>query len=222
MKYRVLIVEDEPGIADGVQYALETEGFEAVWKSSGGEGLALLGAEHFDLVILDVGLPDMSGFDVLRRLRAKRSTPVLFLTARAEESDRVLGLELGGDDYLAKPFSPRELTARARAILRRTGSGPAAAPFELDEHKKQIRYLGEALVLSRYEYGILELMIKRPGWIFSREKIMELVWEDPMESTDRTVDTHIKTIRAKLQRIRAEDDPILTHRGMGYSLREDL
>jgi two-component system, OmpR family, catabolic regulation response regulator CreB len=159
-------------------------------------------------------------------MRRSSAVPVLILTARAEEIDRVLGLELGADDYVVKPFSPREVTARVKAILRRgAGASPEGkgdSPFHIDMQKRQIRYFGERLALARYEFDILVLFVNRPGWIFTREKIMDLVWLEPGESFDRTVDAHIKTIRAKLKEVRPDIDPIETHRGVGYSLREGL
>ncbi len=228
MAQRILIIEDEPGIAENIGYALGTEGFENVWCATGGEGEKRLEEERFDLVLLDVGLPDQNGFDLCRRLRLKSAVPVIFLTARHEEVDRVVGLEIGADDYISKPFSPRELTARVRAVLRRTHSGtphggPQAAVngrFEVDEERKRILYHGEALNLSRYEYRLLAALIRRPGRVFSRDELMTHACDEPEASLDRTVDVHVKNIRGKLRAIAADEDPILTHRGMGYSLRE--
>jgi two-component system catabolic regulation response regulator CreB len=177
--------------------------------------------------------------------------PMVFLTARSDEIDRVVGLELGADDYIAKPFSPRELVARVRTILRRSarnGSGapttsaapnhgiphqiPAqtppsssqapAMPFSLDNERMQIRYYGRLLELSRYEYGLLRLLVQRPGRVFTRDELLELVWDDSSDSFDRTVDAHIKTLRAKLKAIAPEVEPIRTLRGTGYALNEEL
>lgn len=238
---RILIVEDEPAIADTLIYALKTEGFEPEWCTTGRAGLAALAAKPFALVVLDVGLPDGSGFDVCKQIRARLAVPVLFLTARNSELDRVLGLELGGDDYLVKPFSPRELTARVKAILRRTNgtvvatsATPQAAPpsddkpparseageFVVDDERCAIRFRGVALELTRYEYRLLKLLAAKPGRVYSREQLMNAVWEDPGASLDRTVDAHIKMLRAKLRAVAPEADPIQTHRGLGYSLRE--
>lgn len=219
----VLIIEDEPGIAETLEYALKTEGFNSFWVRTGDEGLTAAGGGKCDFIILDIGLPDRSGFDVLKQIRQKSSVPVLCLTARSDEIDRVLGLELGADDYVTKPFSPREVTARIKAVLRRTESSAAGpSPFQIDMNKRQIHYFSERLVLTRYEFEILVLLINRPGWIFERQKIMDLVWLEPDDSFDRTVDAHIKTLRAKLKSVRPDIDPIETHRGIGYSLREDL
>jgi len=223
----ILIVEDEPGIADTLQYALRTEGFEPRWCATGEAALAQTGGVA--LVILDVGLPDVSGFELFKRLRALRDDlPVLFLTARGDEIDRVVGLELGADDYITKPFSPRELVARVRSVLRRSAGKAAplpaspAAPLQCDEGRRQIRYYGQALELSRYEYGLLKTLLSRPGFVFSRERLLDLVWDDANESLDRTVDAHVKTLRAKLKAVAPELEPIRTHRGVGYALAEDL
>ena len=224
-KSAVLIIEDEPGIIDTLAYALGTEGFDVKSAGTGGDGLALFRERGADIIILDIGLPDMTGLEVLKAVRGSSEVPVLFLTARAGEIDRVLGLELGADDYVVKPFSPREVVARVRAILRRGASGKAgtsSTPFAIDEGKRTITYFGEKLLLPRYEFEILRLLVSRPGWVFSRDRIMDLVWEEPGESFDRTVDAHIKSIRGKLRAIRPDIDPIVTHRGVGYALREDL
>ncbi len=222
----ILIVEDEPGIADTLQYALRTEGFEPRWCACGEAAAA-----HCDgaaLVILDVGLPDVSGFEVFKRLRAANAAlPILFLTARGDEIDRVVGLELGADDYVTKPFSPRELVARVRGILRRSSGAPAAPgapplPFLVDEGKRRIAYYGRALELSRYEYGLLKTLIGRPGHVFTRERLLQLVWDDDTDSMDRTVDAHVKTLRAKLKAVAPALEPIRTHRGVGYALADDL
>lgn len=225
--HKILIVEDEPSIADNVTYALGTEGFETVWCATGGEALAALGRGSISLIVLDIGLPDRNGFDLCRDMRKLSSVPIIFLTARSAEVDRIVGLEIGGDDYMVKPFSPRELSARVKAVLRRTTpeGGPAArgkSAFKVDKQKHVITYFDEPLELSRYEFKILEALAERPGWVFSRDQIMERVWEEPEASLDRTVDTHIKTLRAKLHKIKPKLDPVRTHRGLGYSLKESL
>ncbi|MCW5664702.1 MAG: two-component system response regulator CreB [Piscinibacter sp.] len=227
MKPQVLIVEDEPGIADTLQYALATDGFEPHWVATGAAALQRQREAPADLVILDVGLPDLNGFEVFRRLREIGDVPVLFLTARADEIDRVVGLELGADDYVAKPFSPRELVARIRVILRRSARAPAAAPspaqpFVVDEGRRQIRFYGRVLELSRYEYGLLKTLVERPGHVYSREVLLDKVWDERSESLDRTVDAHVKTLRAKLKAVAPQLEPIRTHRGSGYALAEDL
>jgi len=230
MKPRILIVEDEPGIADTLQYALRTEGFEPVCCATGEEALASARAEPPALVILDVGLPDTSGFEVFKRLRASSDVPVVFLTARSDEIDRVVGLELGADDYIAKPFSPRELVARVRGILRRSTKPVTSSvvvpaptlPVVVDEGRRQIRFYGRALELSRYEFGLLQTLASRPGHVFSRDALLDRVWGDATESLDRTVDAHVKTLRAKMKLVAPALEPIRTHRGSGYALAEDL
>ena len=226
MKARIVIVEDEPAIADNIQYALETDGFEAICFSEGIKAGEYLNDENADLIVLDVGLPDINGFELCKSIRKKTNTPIIFLTARTEEVDRIVGLEIGADDYVTKPFSPRELTARIKAVLRRTGNvrenPPENSVFTVDESRRRITYLGKPLDLSRYEFNILKTFINRPGHVFSRDKLMDMAWEEPEASLDRTVDAHIKNIRAKLRSIEPGSDPIITHRGIGYSLREDL
>ena len=225
---RILIIEDEPAIADTLLYALKTEGFLPEWCATGRAGLAALAAKPFALVVLDVGLPDGSGFDVCKQIRTRLALPVLFLSARNTELDRVLGLEIGGDDYLVKPFSPRELTARVKAILRRTSGTVAPAPglagngeIVVDDERCVIRYRGVALDLTRYEFRLLRFLAASPGRVFSREQLMSAVWEDPAASLDRTVDAHVKMLRSKLRTVAPGADPIRTHRGLGYSFTED-
>ncbi|MEJ8812144.1 two-component system response regulator CreB [Variovorax ureilyticus] len=238
---RILIAEDESGIADTLQYVLRTDGFAPVWCPTAEEAIAQFTAEPPALAILDIGLPDMNGFDLFKRLQSLpggAQVPMLFLTARSDEIDRVVGLELGADDYVAKPFSPRELVARVRTILRRSGrngqNGPSTAatapatapapamPFAVDAERMQIRYYGRLLELSRYEYGLLRLMVQRPGRVFTRGELLRLVWDESSESFDRTVDAHIKTLRAKLKAIAPDVEPIRTLRGTGYALNEEL
>jgi two-component system catabolic regulation response regulator CreB len=227
MSPRILVVEDEPAIADTVVYALSTEGFAPHWAASGEQALAAAASTPFALAIVDIGLPDINGFDLFRQLSAEHpGLPVIFLTARSGEIDRVVGLELGADDYVPKPFSPRELVARVRTVLRRAQrpAPPAAAAtgFVVDDERKQIRFNDIALDLSRIEYRLLKVLIERPGRVFSRDELMERAWDDPAASFDRTVDAHVKTLRAKLRAVAPDADPIVTHRGMGYSLREDV
>jgi two-component system catabolic regulation response regulator CreB len=226
MKARIMVVDDEPAIVDAIQYALETEGFETCCHSAGMHVMSALAERPADLVILDIGLPDISGFELCRQIRQFCEVPIIFLTARTDEIDRVVGLEMGGDDYITKPFSPRELSARVKAVLRRAGKNnnakPSAGTFAVNESKRQITYYGRDLDLSRYEFEILKTFLRRPGHVYSREQLMQLVWDHPECSLDRTIDAHIKNIRAKMRKVRPEKDPIITHRGSGYSLREDL
>ncbi|MGH8084118.1 MAG: two-component system response regulator CreB [Lysobacter sp.] len=221
---RILLVEDEPAIADTVQYALRVEGFEPVHCLTGGEALRRAATEDFALAVLDVGLPDIGGFALCRELRRGRELPVIFLTAQGAEADRILGLEIGADDYVTKPFSPRELVARVRVVLRRVQAATApvavgvAHDFEHDPDGKRIRFRGRTLELTRYEYGLLAALLQRPGAVLSRAQLMDRVWGNALDSGDRTVDTHIKTLRAKLREVDAAADPVRTHRGLGYSL----
>jgi two-component system catabolic regulation response regulator CreB len=227
VRQTILIVEDEAAIAETILYALQTEGFAPVWKTTGREALAVLAAQPVALVVLDVGLPDMSGFDVCREMHRHSPVPIIFLTARSGEVDKIVGLELGADDYLAKPFSPRELTARVRAVLRRShGAGAPAAPtppgaWAHDEARCRISYSGQSLDLTRNEYRLLGALLAAPGRVFNRDQLMTAAWDDPGAALDRTVDAHIKTLRAKLRAAAPEADPIITHRGLGYSLREE-
>ena len=223
MPTTILLAEDEAAIAETVLYALRAEGLAAEHVLLGGQVLPRLARGGIDLVILDVGLPDVSGFEVCRELRASSAVPVMFLTARSDEIDRVLGLELGADDYMAKPFSPRELVARVRARLRRHIGGQAQqrGRFEVDADGHRIRYAGQRLELTRYEHALLAELLRRPGAILARAQLLDRVWADALESGERTVDTHVKTLRAKLRALDPARDPIRTHRGLGYSIDVD-
>jgi two-component system catabolic regulation response regulator CreB len=250
MSRTILVVEDEQAIADGIAYALRTDGFAPLHVTLGEQALAVMRGEGGgpvpELVVLDIGLPDMSGLEVCRRLRQFCDAPVIFLTARSDEIDRVVGLEIGADDYVTKPFSPRELVARIRVILRRmappapravdaaagNGAQPAAAQqgaqaapasrqvagLELRALEARILYCGQALDLTRYEYLLLKTLIEHPGHVLSRAQLMDRVWTGASDTLDRTVDAHVKSLRAKLRAVAPDADPIQTHRGLGYSL----
>lgn len=226
---RLLLVEDEPAIADTLVYALGTECFEVTHALTGADALAAAEREQFDFAILDIGLPDMTGLDVCRLLREKSTIPVLFLTARDGEVDRILGLELGGDDYVTKPFSPREIVARVRAILRRSQTqtplpqaNPAAANTRILHHETssmRIHCHGEPLDLTAHEYKLLLVLLERPDRVFTRDQLLDHAWEDPGAVTDRTIDAHIKSIRAKLRAVRVGTEEVIqTRRGIGYLL----
>ena len=221
----VLLVEDESAIAETVLYALRAEGFDARHCLTGGQAIRAAREDRFDLAILDVGLPDIGGFALCRELRRTGDLPVIFLTAQSAEADRILGLEIGADDYVSKPFSPRELVARVRAVLRRTSVAAAVdespPAFEHDAEGRRIRYQGCLLDLTRYEYGLLAALLQRPGAVLSRAQLMDRVWGDALDSGERTIDSHIKTLRAKLRAADGSCDPIRTHRGLGYSLVQD-
>ncbi|MDD3815643.1 MAG: two-component system response regulator CreB [Desulfocapsaceae bacterium] len=229
MNETILVIEDEPSIADNITYALTTEGFTTQWRSSGSEGLSTLEAGGINLLILDVGLPDINGFELARKIRKRFDVPIIFVTARDSEIDRVVGLEIGGDDYVVKPFSPRELTARVRAVLRRFGKVPSpssefpqndSSSFLIDDSRYSITFQGKSLALSRYEFRLLKVLVQTPERVFTREQLMEKAWEEPEMSLERTVDTHIKTIRQKLRAVNPDEEWIVTHRGIGYSLKE--
>lgn len=232
----ILLLEDDPAIAQTVAYALAREGLQVDTVSTIGEAQSRLmhTPDRYGAAILDVGLPDGSGLDVCRTLRQQSgllaSLPVIMLTARSEELDRVLGLELGADDYITKPFSTRELCARVRALLRRAALSSRAAETAATERPRhaaaltcheqdQRARLGQhELPLTRREFGLLSTLLKHPGRIWTREALLDAVWGMDADSTDRTVDTHIKTLRAKLREAGAHDDLIQTHRGLGYGL----
>lgn len=222
----VLLIEDEAAIADAVVFALESEGFQVHWCTLGQEGIALLERDAaFTALILDVGLPDQNGFEVCKTIRRFSDIPIIFLTARNEEVDRIVGLEIGGDDYVCKPFSPRELAARVKAIHKRLPKIQSKqqvssddAVFHIDRDRACVQYRGEVLDLTRYEYLILLTLLGQPQRVFSRAQIMEQVWEQPETSLERAVDTHIKSLRGKLKSVNSNVDPITTHRGLGYSI----
>ncbi len=227
MSLHVLIIEDEPAIADTLLYAFKEAGILTTHVLLGHEAIIAMQGTAFDFVILDVGLPDMSGFDVCKQIRASSvasisSIPLLFLTARNHEIDRIVGLEIGADDYVTKPFSPREVVARVHAILRRNVRGEPTAKsstiYELNESACRISYHGEYLSLTRYEYLLLKTLIEQPKRVFSRSQLMDIVWAQAENTLERTVDAHIKTLRAKLRLVDASCEGIITHRGMGYSL----
>jgi two-component system catabolic regulation response regulator CreB len=221
----ILLVEDDRPIAENVILALARENLDCRHVTLAAEGLALLCGGGFDLAILDVGLPDGNGFDLCRTLRGFSDVPVIFLTARSDEIDRVVGLEIGADDYVLKPFSPRELAARVKTILRRVGgsNGNGAASrikpafIEVDAERARIVCRGQPLDLSRSEFLMLKTLAARPEKVFSRAELMDAAGLAEA-SLERSVDTHIKSLRAKLAACAPDADPIQTHRGLGYSL----
>lgn len=235
----ILVVEDETAIAETLLYALRRDGHEVHWCNTGQAALALAAERRFDLAILDVGLPDQTGFELCRSLRATHPLPVLFLTARSDEIDRIVGLELGADDYVGKPFSPRELLLRVKVILRRHADvAPAgaeasmAAPtprphapaasnangFTHEPLHARISFRERTLQLTRSEYLLLSTLLGRPRQVFSREQLLQALGPQAEDSSDRSIDTLIKQLRAKLRGAGASTDCIVTHRGFGYSL----
>ena len=230
-KTHVLLVEDDPAIARSIVYTLERDGMAVTHCLLLGDARRQLALHRPDVLVLDLGLPDGSGLDLCREVRADGNLPVLILSAQGEEIDRVLGLELGADDYVTKPFSPRELLARLRGLLRRARmqasgqikpSTTRPSPFEIDLPGQRVTLFGQPLQLTRREFGLLADLLSHKGRIRSRDALLTSVWGLDASSTDRTVDTHIKTLRAKLleaaDRPQAAIDYIVTHRGMGYSL----
>jgi len=231
MSRHVLVVDDEARIREVVTYALRREGFVVSEADAGDAALARVAEGGVDLVILDVMLPGIDGLEVCRRIRAGARTPILFLSARGEEIDRVVGLELGGDDYLPKPFSPRELVARVRALLRRTEPGPEpsahASParrilvhgaVEVDLDRHEVRCGGEVVPLTATELGVLATLLERPGVVYSRALLMQRAYRWDNLVTERTIDTHVRRIRAKFRK--SGVDPVATVHGVGYKAAE--
>jgi two-component system, OmpR family, catabolic regulation response regulator CreB len=230
----VLIVEDEIAIADALMYALGASGFSAQHAASLSDARQTIAHSMPDLIILDLGLPDGSGLDLCRDVRRASEVPIVMLTAMSDEVDRIVGLELGADDYVTKPFSPREVCLRVKTILRRArGYGSdgvqqssvsatqSTHTFEVDAAGQRARYANQWLDLTRRELHVLQLLLQSPGRIFSRETLLDRVWGRDADSMERTVDTHIKTLRAKLRTADPASDPIVTHRGLGYSIQLD-
>lgn len=213
---RILIVEDDPGIADVLEYSLKAAGHDVAKTAQGRQAVPLAGSAEF--IVLDIGLPDMDGFDVCREIRKSSNIPILFLTSRTEEIDRVVGLELGADDYMAKPFSTRELCARIKAISRRatTSSAGPASGLTLDRDAFSASIDGRPLDLSRTEFDLLACLSAHPGRVLTREQILDQAWRDGGCVTDRTVDAHIKSLRKKL----SPSECIETVRGVGYRFQQ--
>jgi two-component system, OmpR family, phosphate regulon response regulator OmpR len=218
---RILLIEDDQRLADLVKDYLGGAGFHVSHTTTGGDGIAHMRRDAFDALVLDLMLPDMDGLDVCRRIRSQSETPILMLTARGDAMDRVVGLEIGADDYLPKPFEPRELLARLRAILRRT-RGQAKSDIlrfgrlEIDASALQARLDGEARSLTSYQFALLLVLARHAGRVLSRDAIMDLLQNERLEAFDRSIDVHISRIRAAI-----EDDPkkprrVITVRGAGY------
>lgn len=223
MGKHILVVDDEARIREVVQYALEKEGHTVTAIGDGQAALDAVSAGGVDLVVLDVMLPHLDGLTVCRRIRAVGATPVLFLSARGDEIDRVVGLELGGDDYLVKPFSARELVARVRAILRRTGCTEAVEPtptvlrhgaIQIDLERHEVRFAEHRIDLTATEFALLVALIERPGVVLSRRQLMGRAYPDETHVTERTLDSHVRRIRSKFRA--AGGDPIATVHGVGY------
>lgn len=225
MGHCILVVDDDPHIRDVICYAIENAGMSPVTAQDGAAALARLEGGGVDLVILDIGMPEMDGLEVCRRIRKRDDTPILFLSARSEEVDRIVGLELGGDDYVTKPFSPRELVARVTAILNRTKRTPAQpqqdmlqhGPLALDIPKWQASFSGAPVPLTALEFAMVRMLATRPGVVFSRDQIMDVAYTDNIHVSDRTIDSHVRNIRAKFAAVGC-GSVIETVHGVGFKL----
>jgi two-component system catabolic regulation response regulator CreB len=224
---QILVVEDEPSIAETLVHVLNEQGFEAIRVATIQEAREALKINIFSAIVLDFGLPDGNGFDFCKEIRKTNEIPILFLTARSDEVDKIVGLEIGADDYVTKPFSPREVSARLKAIIKRVKEPTSVdqdIQFKVDEEKKRITYKGKLVETRPIEYEILKLLIKRPGRVFSRDEIIDFCWPDePNMDSNRTVDTHIKTIRKNIGAIDPNTDPksiLKTSSKVGFYLRE--
>ncbi len=220
MPQRILLIEDDSRLAAMVSEYLGGAGYRVSLAAEGGAGLRMLEREPFDALVLDLSLPDIDGLELCRRLRAKHDIPVLMLTARGDAADRIVGLELGADDYLPKPFEPRELLARLRAILRRTKSGARNilrfGKLEIDRDARAVRVDGSEKSVTSYQFALLVALAENAGRVLSREALMDLAKGEPLEAFDRSIDVHVSRLRAAI-----EDDPkkprrIITVRGAGY------
>ena len=229
MARTILVVEDEPTLRETLAEALEADGYEVVQAADGREALARFDEQIFDLVVLDVMLPRMDGLEVCRRLRSQSSVPIIMLTAKSEEIDKVLGLELGADDYITKPFSMREFRSRVKAALRRSelsraaeGDGGAieAHALRIDPDKRSVQLEGETIATTFVEFEILLTLARSPGRVFTRDMLLARVWGDSAYRDPRTIDVHIRHLREKLERDPKEPQYLFTVRGVGYRFRD--
>jgi len=223
---QILVVDDEPRIADICRDYLERAGFTVVTAANGADALTLARTKQPDLVVLDLGLPKMGGFDVTRALRKQSNVPIIMLTARVDESDKLVGLELGADDYLTKPFSPRELVARVRAVFRRTDIGPGrsdvirAGDVTLDVARMQARVGARSVELTCTEFELLATLMRQPGRVFTRGQLLDALRGEQVESFDRAIDAHIKNLRRKLEPQARTPRYVLTVYGVGYKFAD--
>jgi len=223
---KILVVEDESAIADTLVHVLQSQGFEVVWLQLGALAVECVSHEKIDLVILDVGLPDLNGFEVCKAIRERSQVPIMFLTARGEEIDRIVGLEIGADDYVTKPFSPREVAARVKAILKRVVA-PSVDTAEAEQHHSGLSiaisgcdfcFNDQPLALTSSEFKLLEHLSNYPTQVFSREQLLRVCGQASDVGYERNIDTHVKSIRSKLRLSDASANIIKTHRGFGYGL----
>jgi DNA-binding response OmpR family regulator len=218
---RILLIEDDTRLAEMVRDYLGGAGFRVERAGTGAGGLAMQARDSFDAIILDLMLPDMDGLDVCRHIRSRSNTPILMLTARGDAMDRVIGLELGADDYLPKPFEPRELLARLRAVLRR-GLGPVKSDMlrfgrlEIDRGAREVRLDGEVRPLTSYQFALLLVLAEHAGRVMTRDSLMNLLQAQPMEAFDRSIDVHISRIRAAIEDDAKKPRRVITVRGAGY------
>ena len=227
MAHRILIVDDEGHIREVIRVALKKAGMDVIEARDGKEALTRFAADRPDLIVLDIGMPEFDGLDVCREIRKSSDVPILFLSARDEEIDRILGLEIGGDDYVTKPFSPRELVARVNVILRRISprngeakAGPGALSqggLLIDPEQHVASFAGTPLKLTAIEFGILRAFLTRPTSVFNREQLMRAAYQLNIQVSDRTIDSHIRNIRAKLAALNCEN-VIETIHGVGFKL----
>jgi two-component system, OmpR family, alkaline phosphatase synthesis response regulator PhoP len=223
---QILVVDDEPRIADICRDYLERAGFKVTTVSNGADALAIVRTTPPDLVVLDLGLPKMDGLDVTRAVRKYSNVPIIMLTARVEESDKLVGLELGADDYLTKPFSPRELVARVRAVFRRTDIEPGrgdvirAGNVTLDVPRLQARIGDRGMELTSTEFDLLATMMRQPGRVFTRGQLLDAIRGEQVESFERAIDAHIKNLRRKLEPDPREPRYVLTVYGVGYKFTD--
>ena len=226
---RILLVDDEQSVQTLLTYPLRKDGYEVITATTGREALDRFRDGHFDLVVLDVMLPETDGFDVCKQLRARSSVPIIMLTAKAEEFDKVLGLELGADDYITKPFSMREFRSRVKAVLRRAelarnGDAPEEpldqGELRIDFAKRSVELRGEPIRLTYVEFEILSALARSPGRVFSRSMLLERLWGDSAYRDPRTIDVHIRHLREKLELDPREPEFIFTVRGVGYHFRD--
>jgi DNA-binding response OmpR family regulator len=229
MKATILVVDDEPSIVDVLSYNLQKAHFHVEIARDGEEALRLASRVQPDLIVLDLMLPGVDGFEVCRELRKEGNVPIIMLTAREEEIDRVVGLELGADDYVVKPFSVRELMARIKSVLRRAAGDPpptqetiSGAGFRLSPERHEIHWCGEELQLTPLEFDLLHMFLRHPGQVLSREQLLSNVWGYDYHGDTRSVDSAIKRLRAKLEQVdRRAADCLRTVRGVGYKLVDE-
>jgi DNA-binding response OmpR family regulator len=226
---RILLVDDEESIQTLLAYPLRREGYEVVVARDGREGLDRFAADRFDLVVLDVMMPRIDGIEVCRRLRSRSQVPIIMLTARDDEVDKVLGLEIGADDYITKPFSVREFRSRVKAALRRTrmsGEEPAEGPISageltIDPGRRQLSVRGDRIQLTYVEFELLTALARSPGRVFDRAALLERIWGDSTYRDPRTIDVHIRHLREKIEVEPKEPEYLLTVRGVGYRFRDE-